>query len=245
MDKKKEYAKILLNAYYNKLFKIVWNTSGFSLGVDAKRKNMFPELKEKHFIDYAFSIIRIVIDLAEGKVDEGVSEEDLKIAEEIYEHEDDLKNHLFIKKNSKIDCFRLLETQIISYRNDEDPREIEVNSAVVKMMLEKDDNDTSFTFEISRRDLDEIIGKLTELREKMTKFFVEDYETSFPETFQYTYNIKKEFAAGLSERHKAYTKNMGKDIIFLKERDANYHEIEQYFSKVAKRFEKVQIDESK
>ncbi len=167
MDKKKEYAKILLNAYYNKLFKIVWNTSGFSLGVDAKRKNMFPELKEKHFIDYAFSIIRIVIDLAEGKVDEGVSEEDLKIAEEIYEHEDDLKNHLFIKKNSKIDCFRLLETQIISYRNDEDPREIEVNSAVVKMMLEKDDNDTSFTFEISRRDLDEIIGKLTELREKM------------------------------------------------------------------------------
>ena len=31
MDKKNEYAKILLNAYNNGLFKIIWNTSGFSL----------------------------------------------------------------------------------------------------------------------------------------------------------------------------------------------------------------------
>ena len=47
MDKKNEYAKILLNAYNNGLFKIIWNTSGFSLGIDSKRKDRLPELNEK------------------------------------------------------------------------------------------------------------------------------------------------------------------------------------------------------
>lgn len=174
MDKKNEYAKILLNAYNNGLFKIIWNTSGFSLGIDSKRKDRLPELNEKNFIEYAFSIIKIVADMAEDFIDEDVSKEDLEIAKEIFNHERDLKNHLFIKKNSKINCFKLLETQIISYRNDENPKEIAVNSAIIKMMLEKDDEDKSFSFEISQRDLNEIIDKLTELNEKMACIIEED-----------------------------------------------------------------------
>lgn len=169
MDKKSEYANILLNAYNNDLLKIVWNTSGFSLGIDTKKRDMFTELKEKKFIEYVFSIIKIVADMAEDKVSADISEDDLKIAEEIYTHEKDLKNHLFIKRNSKIKCFRLLETQIIGYRNNENPKEIEANSAIIKVMLEKDDDETSCTFEVSRRDLDEIIDNLVELKEKMNR----------------------------------------------------------------------------
>lgn len=167
MDEKSKYAKVLLNAYKNGLFKIVWKTSGFSLAIDLEKKKMFPELKEKKFIEYAFSIIKIVADIAEKNVDGNISEEDMNVAREIYNHEKDLKNHLFVKKNSKISCFRLLETQIISYRNDENPKEIEVNSAIIKMLLEKDEDDTSCVFEVSQRDLEEIINKLTELKEKM------------------------------------------------------------------------------
>ena len=103
MDKKQEYSKILLNAYNNDLFKIIWNTSGFSLGIDSKRKDNFPELKEKKFIEYAFSIIKIIADIAEDNIDDNISEEDLKVAREIYNLEKDLKNHLFIKKNSNIE----------------------------------------------------------------------------------------------------------------------------------------------
>ena len=46
MDKKDEYAEILLNAYNEGIFKILWNTSSFSIGVDHRRKDMFPELKD-------------------------------------------------------------------------------------------------------------------------------------------------------------------------------------------------------
>ena len=105
--------------------------------------------------------------MAEDTVSVDISEDELKVAREIYNHEKDLRNHLFVKRNSKIKCFRLLETQIISYRNDENPKEIEVNSAIIKLMLEKDDDDISYAFEISRRDLDEIIDNLIELKEKM------------------------------------------------------------------------------
>ena len=167
MSKKEEYAKILLNAYKNDLFKIVWNTSGFSLGIDPKKKEHFPALKEKKFIEYAFSIIRIIADMAEDNVDEDISEDDLNVAKEIYNLEKDLKNHLFIKRNSKINCFKFLETQIVSYRNDENPQKIEVNSAIIKMLFEKDDEDSSCTFEVSKRDLEVIIDKLTELKDKM------------------------------------------------------------------------------
>lgn len=167
MSKKNEYAKALVNAYSDGLLKIVWNTSGFSLGVDPQKKDLLPELKEKEFVEYVFSIIKIVAHLTEGKEGMGIPEDDLKIAKEIYAKESDLKNHLYIKKNSKINCFKLLETQIISYRNEENPKEIAANSAILKMIAEKDDEDISSIFEISKRDLGELIEKLAGLKEMM------------------------------------------------------------------------------
>lgn len=164
---KNNYAKILLSAYQDGLLKIVWNTSGFSLGIAPQKEYVIPELKKQEFVDYAFSIIKIVMDLAENKENEDVLESDLEIAKIIYGQEKDLINHLYVKRNSKINCFKLLESQIISYRNRENPRKIEANSAVLKMILEKDDDDTSYTFEISRRDLGDVIDQLIELKEKM------------------------------------------------------------------------------
>ncbi|MCI8871570.1 MAG: hypothetical protein HFH51_01660 [Lachnospiraceae bacterium] len=167
MSKKNEYAKALVNAYSDGLLKIVWNTSGFSLGVDPQKKDLLPELKEKEFVEYVFSIVKIIAQLAEDKEGTGIPEDDLKIAKEIYAKESDLKNHLYIKKNSKINCFKLLETQIISYRNEENPKEIAANSAILKMIAEKDDEDISSIFEISKRDLGELIEKLAGLKEMM------------------------------------------------------------------------------
>ncbi len=167
MSKKNEYAKALVNAYSDGLLKIVWNTSGFSLGVDPQKKDLLPELKEKEFVEYVFSIVKIIAHLAEDKEGTGIPEDDLKIAKEIYAKESDLKNHLYIKKNSKINCFKLLETQIISYRNEENPKEIAANSAILKMIAEKDDEDISSIFEISKRDLGELIEKLAGLKEMM------------------------------------------------------------------------------
>ncbi|MDE5780615.1 MAG: hypothetical protein K2I03_03955, partial [Lachnospiraceae bacterium] len=142
-DKKSEYANLLLNAYNGGVLKIVWTTFGFSLGIDSKRKEQMTELKEKEFVDYAFSIVKIVVDLAEEKELEDIPEEDLETAKVIYNQEKDLKDHLYIKRNSKINCFKLLESQIISYRNEENPKEIEVNSAIIKIVTEKDDDDVS------------------------------------------------------------------------------------------------------
>ena len=167
MSKKNEYAKALVNAYSDGLLKIVWNTSGFSLGVDPQKKDLLPELKEKEFVEYVFSIVKIIAHLAEDKEGTGIPEGDLKIAKEIYAKESDLKNHLYIKKNSKINCFKLLETHIISYRNEENPKEIAANSAILKMIAEKDDEDISSIFEISKRDLGELIEKLAGLKEMM------------------------------------------------------------------------------
>lgn len=76
--------------------------------------------------------------MAEDKEIENLPEDDLKVAKEIYAQEKDLKNHLYIKENSKINCFRFLRTQIISYRNEENPKEIEANSAIIKMIMEND-----------------------------------------------------------------------------------------------------------
>lgn len=166
-DKKDKYAKVLLHIYQSGLIKIVWTISGFSLGINPRRKEVVPELKEKEFIDYVFSIVKIVMELAEGENVEDVSENDLEIAKIIYEQEKDLKNHLYIKRNTKIHCFKLLESQIISYRKEENPKEIEADSAIVKMLIEKEDEDTSCVFEISRRDLGEMIEYLTELKEKL------------------------------------------------------------------------------
>ena len=167
MDKRNEYAQVLLNAYNEGIFKILWNTSSFSIGVDHRRKDMFSELKDEKFKKYIIYIISIVKEMAEDKEIENLPKDDLKVAKEISAQEKDLKNHLYIKENSKINCFRLLKTQIISYRNEENPKEIEPNSAIIKMIMENEDNDESYTFEVSRRDLEDIIEQLIELKEKM------------------------------------------------------------------------------
>ncbi len=164
---KSTYAQVLLNAYDSGLLKIIWNTSGFSLGIDPGRKESIPELKQKEFIDYAFSIVKIVMALAEDKDVSHISENDLEIAKTIYLQENDLKNHLYIKRNSKINCYKLLESQIISYRNEENPQKIEANSAIIKVMAEENDEDSSYTFEISKRDLGNMIDNLIELKKKI------------------------------------------------------------------------------
>lgn len=166
-DKRNKYSEILLNAYQNGVLKIVWSTSGFSMAIDSKRKETIPEIKEEEFVEYAFSIIKLVVDLAEEKkVDENYKN-DLETAKIIFDKEHNLKNHLYIKKNSKIDCFKLLEYEIISHRNEDNPTDIEATSAVVKMVIEKGDEESTYTFETSRRDLEDIIDKLVELKEKL------------------------------------------------------------------------------
>ena len=77
--------------------------------------------------------------MAENDNVEDVCEADLKVAKMIYIREKDLKNHLYIKRNSKINCFKLMESQIISYRSEENPKDIEANAAILKMVTEKDD----------------------------------------------------------------------------------------------------------
>ncbi len=169
MDKEKrdKYAEAMIRAYQNGVFKIIWSVSGFSMVIDSKRKELIPEVKEEDFVEYAFSIINMVVDLAEERAIDEKYEEDLEIAKLIFEKEYDLKNHLYIKKNSKIDCFKVLEYEIISHRNEEDPTKIEATSAIVKMIIENEDEETLDTFEVSRRDLDDIIDKLTELKDKI------------------------------------------------------------------------------
>lgn len=166
-DKRDKYAKVLLNTYHSGLLKIVWNTSGFSIGIDPKSKDLIPEMKEKEFIDYAFSIIKLVAGLAEDKRTADALETDMETAKEIYDQEKDLRDHLYIKRNSKLNCFKLLESQLISYRNEENPKEIEANSAIIKIIMEKDDENMSFAFEISRRDLGNLIDNLIKLKEKI------------------------------------------------------------------------------
>lgn len=166
-EKRKKYSEALLNAYQNGVFKIVWNTSGFSMAIDSKRKEMISEVKEEDFIEYAFSIIEMVIDLAEEREIGETYEGDLETAKIIFDKEHDLKNHLYIKKNSKIDCFKLLNYEIISHRNADKPKDIEATSAIVKMVIEKEGDETSYAFETSRRDLEDIIKNLVELKEKI------------------------------------------------------------------------------
>ncbi|MCI8591305.1 MAG: hypothetical protein HFI88_02930 [Lachnospiraceae bacterium] len=169
MDKEKrnKYSKVLLNAYQEGVFKIVWSTSGFSMAVDSKRKEMIPEIKKEDFVEYAFSIIKMVVDLAEERKTDEKYEGDLETAQTIFAKEHDLKNHLYIKKNSKIDCFKLLEYEIISHRSEDNPIDVEATSAILKMVIEKENDETTYAFETSKRDLEDIIDKLVELKEKM------------------------------------------------------------------------------
>ena len=161
------YAEIFLNAYKRGLLRIIWSTSGFSLGIDSNRKESIPELRDKEFVEYVFSIIKIVIELADGREGQNIPEEDLEVAKVVYECEHDLKNHLYIKKHSKIYCFKLLESQIIGYRDDENPKVTTAVSAILKLMTENGDDEESRSFEVSSRDIDDIIKTLTALKEKM------------------------------------------------------------------------------
>lgn len=166
-EKRRRYSKILLEAYNSGILKIIWSTSGFSIAVDSKKEEMISELKKEEFVEYAFSIFKMVIDLAEGRETDKRCEEDLEIAGSILEKEYDLRNHLYIKRNSKLDCFKLLEYEIISHRNEEDPQKIESASAIIKLAAESEGGENICTFEASRRDLKDIIDKLIELKEKM------------------------------------------------------------------------------
>lgn len=165
-EKRNLYADVLLDAYNKSLIKIIWSTSGFSLGIDSKSKDLIPEFKENDFVSYAFSIIKIVVSIAEGKE---IKNEpiDIEIAQKIYQKEYDLKNHLYIKKNSTIDSYKMLEYEIISHRNKDNPNIIEADSAVIKMVTERGKNETTYIFEISKRDIRDIIAVLTELSDRI------------------------------------------------------------------------------
>ena len=169
MDKEKrnKYSEVLLNAYQNGVLKIIWSTSGFSMAIDPMRKEMIPEIQEEEFVEYAFSIIKMVSDLAEERRVDEKCEKDLETAKIIFDKEHDLKNHLYIKKNSKIDCFKLLEYEIISHRSSDNPQNIKATSAIVEILIEKEDEEKIHTFEVSKRDLGVIIDKLLELKEKI------------------------------------------------------------------------------
>ena len=104
-EKKDKYAKVLLHVYQSGLLKIVWTISGFSLGMNPNGKEIVSELKEKEFIDYAFSIIKIVMELAEEETIEDVSETDLEIAREIYKQETAFKKSSLYKKKYQNSLF--------------------------------------------------------------------------------------------------------------------------------------------
>ncbi len=81
----------------------------------------------------------------------------------------------------------------------------------------------------------------------MAEFFVKESETNFPDMYTYrnTNWTKKGYDSVLNLNYNAYNKDMRHNIIFLPNGNINYQEIEQYFKKVAKRFEQIQIDEKK
>ncbi len=170
MDRKMEskYSEIFLNAYQEGIFKIIWGKTGVSIAIDSKRKDMIPEIKDEEFSKYTESIVRLVMDLVEGKEIDEENKKNIETARGILDNEYDIKNHLYIKRNSKIGCFNFLEYEIISHRNEDKPTVIEATSAILKMVIEKEGSETSYyTFEASRRDLKDMIDKLVELKDKM------------------------------------------------------------------------------
>ena len=145
IEKRNKFAEVLLNAYNAGILKIVWSASGFTIAVDSKRKELIPEVNDEEFVDYAFSVIKKVIDLADGREEAEEKEQDLETARLIFD----------------------LEADLIAHRSEENPINIEANSAILKIVTEKNDIETSHTFEISRRDLDDMLNKLVELKEKI------------------------------------------------------------------------------
>lgn len=79
----------------------------------------------------------------------------------------------------------------------------------------------------------------------MAELYLTDQEISFPVTYNYTYKRNDEYQSGLIAANSAYNKNMKNNIIFLKNGYANYQEIEQYFKKIAKKFNEIEVDEKK
>ena len=79
----------------------------------------------------------------------------------------------------------------------------------------------------------------------MKELLREDSQMIFPETWKYTYKRKREFHSGLEQEQQAYNKNMKSKIIFFKNESTNYQHIEQYLKKIAKGFQKIQIDDKK
>lgn len=171
-EKKERYAELILNAYNENIFKITWSTIGFSINIE--KPEQFPKMKDKDFQKYIFSIINLVAKLAEKEDLDGENEKDLAIAKEIYLRETDLKDHLYIKKNSKIDCFESLEYEIISHRDKDDAQKIAATSAILKITTEKSRDESICAFEISERDLNDMIQKLDGLREKIHNIRTED-----------------------------------------------------------------------
>ena len=55
----------------------------------------------------------------------------------------------------------------MSYRSKENPADIKATAAIMKIVTEKEDDETSCVFEISKRDLEDMIDRLIELKEKM------------------------------------------------------------------------------
>ncbi len=79
----------------------------------------------------------------------------------------------------------------------------------------------------------------------MTELLMKKSEIFFPEIRQYTYKRKNEYHSGLNENNQVYNKNMKSNVIFLKNGYINYQEIEQYYKKIAKKFDEIQVDEKK
>ena len=99
-ETKNAYQQVLINAYQKGFLELLWNSSGFSLGIDPKRKKMIPEFNDKEFVEYVFSVLKLVVAIAEGEDLKDIPQSDLEAATIIYNQEYDLKNHLYIKKNS-------------------------------------------------------------------------------------------------------------------------------------------------
>jgi len=79
----------------------------------------------------------------------------------------------------------------------------------------------------------------------MAELLVKDFEITFFEMPKYIYDSKNKYESGLNRKYKTYNKDMEHGIIFLKDGYAKYREIEQYFSKIAEKFNTIQIDQKK
>lgn len=167
-EKKKTYSQLLLEAYGNDDLKVIWSTSGFAISINPQKKNEITEFKDKDFIKYIFDIFKNVSNIVEDiGVSEQIDEEDLETAKAIVKEESDLKNHLYIKKHASVECFKVFEYEIVSHMNNDDPTEIAASSAIIKIDADLQDKEEKLIFEISRRDVKELITKLTELDQKL------------------------------------------------------------------------------